>query len=252
MIGPHSAFMATATPDQCTLASAVDFAQRLGEIWSREIGSRLRGIYRIGSLAHGGFNGRYSDIDIAVIVDEPFVPDDLDLMRARARELSGALEAKLSIFWADRSFRAGRFPPLDRVDYLDHGVPIIERERVRPERPSLESIRAYLRGQPLANWTGQVHHFLTQSVLGPDHKPYLRCLLYPARFLYSWATGAMASNDDAVAFVRTAGVAGLDVDFISRALQFRQGSRDLDPLFPERMKLSVQLSACTRVVSESC
>lgn len=238
-------------PDHCTLASAVDFTQRLGAVWARDIGGRLCGIYRIGSLAHGGFNGRYSDIDVAVIVDEPFTPDDLDAMRARARELSSALEAKLSIFWADRSFRAGRFPPLDRVDYLDHGLPVVERERIRPERPTLENIRDYLRGQPLTNWTGQVHHFMAQSMPGPDeHKPYLRCLLYPARLLYSWATGAMASNDDAVAFVQTAGVAGLDVDLITRALQFRQESRDLDGLFPERMKLAEQLSACHGAISQ--
>lgn len=237
--------MVNVTPEHCTLASAVDFTQRLGDVWARDIGGRLCGIYRIGSLAHGGFNGRYSDIDVAVIVDEPFVPDDLDAMRAKARELSSALEAKLSIFWADRSFRAGRFPPLDRVDYLDHGLPLVERERIRPERPTLENIRAYLRGQPLTNWTGQIRHFMAQSMLDPDeHKPYLRCLLYPARLLYSWATGAMASNDDAVAFVRTTRVAGLDVDLITRALQFRQESRDLDALFPERMKLAGQLSAC--------
>lgn len=243
--------MVNVTPDQCTLAAAVDFTQRLGAVWSREIGGRLCGIYRIGSLAHGGFTGRYSDIDVAVTVDEPLIPDDLDLMRAKARELSNTLEAKLSIFWADRSFRSGRFPPLDRVDYLDHAVPIVERERIRPERPSLENIRDYLRGQPLTNWSGQVHHFMSQSVLGPDeHKPYVRSLLYPARFLYSWASGAMASNDDAVAFVRTAQVAGLDVDLIARALQFRQESRDLDALFPERMKLAEQLSACTGAISK--
>lgn len=243
--------MMNAGPDHCSLVSAVDFTQRLGELWSRDVGGRLCGIYRIGSLAHGGFNSRYSDIDIAVIVDEPLTTDELDLMHARARELSSALAAKLSIFWADRSFRAGRFPPLDRMDYLDHAAPIVERERIHPERPTLESIRAYLRGEPLTNWTGQVRRFMAQSVLGPDeHKPYVRCLLYPARFLYSWASGAMASNDDAVSFVRPAGIAGLDVDLIARALQFRQESRDLDALFPERMKLAGQLSACTRVIRQ--
>ncbi len=244
--------MGDSAAGSCTLASALDFTQRLGEVWSREIGGRLCGIYRIGSLAHGGFNGRYSDIDVAIIVDEPLTPDELDLMHARAWEVSSALAAKLSIFWADRSFRAGRFPPLDWMDYLDHRVAVIERERIEPERPKLADIRAWLRGLPLANWTGQVHHFMSQSALGPaDHKPYVRCLLYPARFIYSWATGAMASNDDAVAFVRTAGVAGLDTELITRALQFRQQSRDLDDLLPERMKLAGQLSACTGVVSQS-
>ncbi|HEX5281346.1 MAG TPA: nucleotidyltransferase domain-containing protein [Micropepsaceae bacterium] len=239
------------TADQCTLATATEFTQRLGEVWSREIGGGLCGIYRIGSLAHGGFNGRYSDIDVAVIVDEPFTPNEVDRMRATARELSSSLAAKLSIFWADRNFRTGRFPPLDRMDYLDHGAAIVERERIRPERPSLVEIRDYLRGQPLSNWSEQVRHFMAESELGPDeHKTYLRSLLYPARFVYSWAAGAMASNDDAVAFVQKAGVAGLDVELITRALQFRQQSRDLDALFPERMKLADQVSACTAVISQ--
>ena len=240
------------TPRDCTLEAALDFTHRLGEVWSREIGAGLCGIYRIGSLAHGGFNGRYSDIDVAVIVDEPFTSGDLDLLRARARDVSAALTAKLSIFWADRNFRAGRFPPLDRMDYLDHAVPIIERERIRPERPSLAEIRDYLRGQPLTNWSEQVRHFMAASVLGPDeHKPYLRSLLYPARFIYSWSTGAMSSNDDAVSFVGKAGVAGLDVDLITRALQFRQDSRDLDALFPDRTKSPAQLAACTHLTART-
>lgn len=82
--------MVNVMPDQCTLVSAIEFTQRLAEFWWRDIGGRVCGIYRIGSLAHGGFNGRYSDIDIAVIVDEPLSPDEIDRTRARAGEVSGA------------------------------------------------------------------------------------------------------------------------------------------------------------------
>ena len=52
---------------------------------------------------------------------------------------------KVSVFWADRNFSLGRFPPLDRIDYLDHAIALIERERLRPPRPTLDEIRRYLR-----------------------------------------------------------------------------------------------------------
>jgi len=236
--------------NDAALAAARDFTERIAERWWSELGGRLLGIYRIGSLAHGGFSARYSDIDVAVIAEAPLERAELERMRAVAADVSSELAAKLSIFWADRSFRAGRFPPLDRVDYLDHAVTIIERERVRPERPSLAEIRDYLRGGPLERWAEQSRAFSALSALGPnDHKPYLRCLLYPARLIYSWATGAMASNDEAVAFLRRSPVPALDIGLIERALECRRQNRDLDALFPERSRLEHQVRTCTDFIS---
>jgi hypothetical protein len=48
----------------------------------------------------------------------------------------------------NRHFSLGRFPPLDRIDYIDHAVVLAERERVRPVRPTLEEIQHYLVGAP--------------------------------------------------------------------------------------------------------
>jgi predicted nucleotidyltransferase len=236
--------------NDAALAAALDFTARIAERWWTRVEGRLLGIYRIGSLAHGGFSERYSDIDVAVIAAAPLDTDELERMRAVAANLSSELAAKLSIFWADRSFGAGRFPPLDRVDYLDHGLAIVERERVRPERPTLAEIRDYLRGGPLERWGEQSRSLRELSALGPnDHKPYLRSLLYPARFLYSWRTGAMASNDDAVEFLRRHPVPDLDIGLIERALTCRRENRDLDLLFPERSRLDHQLRACTDFIS---
>jgi hypothetical protein len=61
----------------------------------------------------------------------------LDLVRSEAAALSADWESKLSIFWTDRHFSLGRFPPLDRVDYLDYAVALLERQRVRPVRPAV-------------------------------------------------------------------------------------------------------------------
>ena len=62
-------------------------------------------------------------------------------------------------------------------------------------------------------------HFAGLDTLGADErKSYLRALLYPARLIYSWMTGGMASNDEAVAFLIKQQVAGLDVDLVAAAL----------------------------------
>jgi predicted nucleotidyltransferase len=232
--------------------AAREFVTRVARSWSDRLGPRLLGVYFIGSLAHGGFSARYSDIDVAAIVTDPLAPAELDAMREAARAQSIELAARLSIFWADRTFTVGRFPPLDRIDLIDHAVPVIERRRVRPARPSLDDIRHYLGGQPFAAWTEQVRHFANAAALdGADHKPYVRALLYPARLLYSWETGAMASNDAAVAFLARTPVAGLDLDLVGRTLACRRAGRDPDELFAERAKLLRQHEACAAATGAS-
>jgi predicted nucleotidyltransferase len=238
--------------DDSSRAAAEDFTTELAALWHAQLGPSLIGIYRIGSLAHGGFSRRYSDIDVAIISEAGLTRDELERAREAALHRSAPLGAKLSIFWSDRSFSIGRFPTLDRIDYFDHGVPLIERERVQPNRPSLEEVRTYLRGQPLQSWGEQVRRFAAVTTLGPaDQKPYLRTLLYPARFFYSWMTGKMASNDTAVAFLANAAPSGIDIDVIARALRFRQEARDLDALLPDRVKLPGLFAGCVRIVEKT-
>jgi hypothetical protein len=80
-----------------------------------------------------------------------------------------------------------------------------------------------------------------------EQKPYLRALLYPARFVLSWMTGSMASNDDAVAFLRGRNVPDLDVDLVAAALQCRRDARDPQHLFSARAVLPRQVEACARL-----
>ena len=108
-------------PDILAANAARAFAVTLAEAWQTHLGTSLLGVYLIGSLAHGGFSRRYSDIDVAVVTEAGLTPADFDAMRADAAAVSSELAAKLSIFWTDRTFSAGRFPPLDRADLLDHG-----------------------------------------------------------------------------------------------------------------------------------
>ena len=232
--------------------AATEFARGLAAFLQQRLGERMLGVYLIGSLAHGGFSSRYSDIDIGLTMEEWLPPGDQAAMQQDSLRLAPDLAPKLSLFWSDRAFDVGRFPPLDRVDYLDHAVTLAERERVTPRRPTRDDIRLYLRGAPFAAWGDHCQKFAaaTATALHPaDRKPYLRALLYPARLLYSWGTGAMGSNDAAVAYVRDAPPPGLDIELIERALRCRQDAADPDFLFPERTKLLQLHAACASVLA---
>jgi hypothetical protein len=230
--------------------AAIDFARRLVLHWREALGTELIGAYLIGSLAHAGFSRRYSDIDVALITVAGLSAEALDRLRSKAVLLSADWAPKVSVFWTDRHFSVGRFPPLDRIDYLDHAVALLERECLRPVRPTLEEVRHYLRGAPFVNWAGRARSFAAAEALEPqDHKTYLRTLLYPARFCYSWMTGLMGSNNDALAFVSERPLAGLDVRLIARALQCREAAADPDALFPARTVLPSQIDACATLLT---
>jgi predicted nucleotidyltransferase len=231
-------------------AAALHLAHGIADFWDRRLGKRLIGVYLIGSLAHDGFSSRYSDIDIAVIAEDSLTSEDLTRMGERASALSADQASKLSLFWADRHFSVGRFPPLDRVDLIDHGIALIEREHVRPARPTINEIRTYLGAEPLQNWSRQAAILSALTELTGNHrKAYLRALLYPARFAYSWMTRAMGSNDIAVAWLRSHAPAGFDIDLIERALQCRNEDLAPDHLFPERSKLLLQRDACLQLAA---
>src|ERR1700674_4770345 len=148
--------MMHANTDKVPRIAAGDLAPRLFPHWRAALGTELLGAYLMGSLAHGGFSRRYSDIDIALVTEAGLSPPALDRMRSEAAALPAGWGPKLSIFWTDPHFSLGRFPPLDRIDYLDHAIVLAERERVRPVRPALEEIQRYLCGAPFSSWTDLV------------------------------------------------------------------------------------------------
>jgi hypothetical protein len=78
---------------------------------------------------------------MALIVMGGLKDNELSDIRAAAAELSPVWAARLSVFWSDPNFVVGRFPPLDRIDYLDHAVTLVERQRSTPPRPTLDEIR---------------------------------------------------------------------------------------------------------------
>ena len=242
--------MTPSDPDELARTAAVDFARRLARHWQEALGTELLGVYLIGSLAHAGFSRRYSDVDILLVTEAGLSQQALDRVLSEAVALASDWGPKVSVFWTDRHFSIGRFPPLDRIDYLDHAVVLMERECVRPARPTLQEIQHYLRGEPFANWAHCARSFAVAQKLEPkDHKGFLRTLLYPGRFCYSWMTGRMGSNDEAVAFLSEAHPARLDISLLARALQCRQTAADPDVLFLARTTLLSQIDACAELLA---
>jgi hypothetical protein len=237
--------MTDADPNELARTAAIDFARRLVPHWQEALGTELLGAYLIGSAAHAGFSSRYSDVDIALVTAAGLSAQMHDHIRSDAVVLSTDWGPKVSVFWTNRDFTLGRFPPLDRIDYLDHAVVLVERECIRPARPTLKDIQQYLRGVPFANWADRARSFAAAERLEPqDRKAYLRTLLYPGRFCYSWITGLMGSNDDAVTLVTARPPARLNVGLIARALKCRQTAADPDALFSARRALLSQIDAC--------
>jgi hypothetical protein len=118
-----------------------------------------------------------------------------------------------------------------------------------PARPSLSEIRAYLAAKPFRNWSQQVSRLNDLDQPIDDHKRYLRTLLYAARFLYSWETGNVVSNDGAVSYVEQRGLVGSETDIIRSALQCRNEGGDPLPLFSERPRLHAPVNCCHRPLS---
>lgn len=126
------------------------------------LGKRLAAAYALGSLAHGGFSPLVSDVDLALILADPLRPSYSVTVAAVAWGLKAkgsALHERLSVFWGTPSSLAGRvpggrFPPLDRLDLLEHGC-LLRGEDARsglvpPGRDELSSWLA--RSSPSSIW----------------------------------------------------------------------------------------------------
>jgi predicted nucleotidyltransferase len=235
--------------DEAVRVAAIELAKQLCQSAVGRLGNEFLGFYLLGSLAHGGFNRRYSDIDIALIseygVDDAF----LEVIKAESEAIAPDLAHRVSLFWSDCEFSKGRFPPLDRLDYLEHAVALYEVEKVVIPKPDLEEVRTYLRGAPFEQWAERGTVFSTQSALDPDdRKSYLKTHLYPARFAFSWVTGQIASNDAALAYLHDHPLARLDMDLLDRALACRHAADDPDILFDDRISLPAQYQACAQLI----
>jgi hypothetical protein len=195
------------------------------------LGRRLLAVYALGSLAHGGFSPLVSDIDLCLILADPVQDSDPDTVQAVAdavRTGGSELHQRLSVFWGTSSTlrgraAGGRFPPLDRLDLLEHGRLLTGQDvrtgLQRPDRDELlvtgaEFALDFLgpgRGAagPAAQGLGSLRpggQGAIDDVRRPERlvprgaRPLTKAVMFPVRFLYTAATGRLGTNEAAVEY----------------------------------------------------
>ena len=227
-----------------------DYVGRIAENFKVRLGPSLVEVYKIGSLAHGGFSQIYSDIDVGLILDCLNPPADMDQLVAEAKALDGEYGKKLSVFWGNPECSWGRLPALDRLDLLDHGVPLLNNCRAAFRRPTNEEIRQQPSQTIERSWKPNIQELRQLKRLEPkDRKPYIRAILYPARLIYSWDNLAVDSNDRAVEYLRNVRPSGLDLIPIQTALACRREECSAEEVFSLGADLNRQFESTVSYLS---
>jgi hypothetical protein len=236
------------------------------------LGSRFTAAYALGSLAHGGFSPLVSDVDLGLILDDPLRANDGMTISKVARSVKAggpALDQRLSVFWGTPATlqghrRGGRFPPLDRLDLLEHGRLLAGRDVraavARPDAAELliagaEFALGYLGAQGagvpgrLRGWArlqprddtalSEIRSPSRLVARGP--RRVTKIVLFPVRFLFTAETGAVGTNT-AAAEHYLASVHAPAATLVAAALSWRREwpagdaatellSRELIPLY---------------------
>jgi hypothetical protein len=202
-----------------------------GAAYRQALGGRLLAAYALGSLAHGGFSALVSDVDLGLIVSDPLQAGDADTIEAVAelqKRKGSDLHERLSVFWGTPATlrgerRGGRFPPLDRLDLIEHGRLLAGSDDVRCELPrpgadellvsGAEFALEHVAGMPrsasgpstsLGSLPPPTENAV-EEILSPELllargvRQTTKLVLFPVRFMYTAATASVGTNHDAVA-----------------------------------------------------
>jgi len=223
------------------------FVARVAGFFQAKLGSSLADAYKLGSLAHGGFSNIYSDIDVGLLLSCREAPAQMAEWIAEAKTLDGEYGRKLSVFWGNPEFTWGRLPNLDRLDLLDHGVPLLNGHKPQFRRPTKQEIRDELLRSIERSWQPRLPELNGLKELAPENrKPYIRAILYAARLIYSWDNLTMESNDRAVEYLHQVQPPGLDLKPIDMALACRQEKCTAEDVFALHVDLMCQCESAVR------
>jgi hypothetical protein len=226
------------------------YVARVADYFNSQLGSALVEVYKLGSLAHGGFSKIYSDIDVGLLLNSGEPPNRISELIADAKLLDAEYGKKLSVFWGNPDFAWGRLPVIDRVDLLDHGVPLLHGAKAELRRPSKYDIHDALRESIAKSWQPRLPELSRLTSLEPkDRKPYIRAILYAARLIYTWDNLAVDSNDRAVDYLHQVQPSGLDLKPIDMALACRQEKCMAEEVFAFHTDLNRQCESAVSYIS---
>jgi hypothetical protein len=226
------------------------YVRSVADFFNARLGSALVEAYKLGSLAHGGFSAIYSDIDVGLLLQCSEPPAVMAEAIAAAKDLHSQYGKKLSVFWGNPEYIWGRLPIIDRLDLLDHGVPLLRGRRPTFPRPAADGIYRALRETFERSYKPRLPELSSLRQLGvQQRKPYIRAVLYPARLIYTWDKLAVDSNDRAVAHLHQVRPRGLDLKPIDMALACRQEKTAAEEVFAASPDLHKQFDAAFRYCS---
>jgi predicted nucleotidyltransferase len=221
-----------------------NFVARVAEHFKSDLRSSLVEVYKLGSLAHGGFSEIYSDIDVGILLNCAEPPRGISELIASVKSLDSEYGKKLSVFWGNPQFNWGRLPVIDRLDLLDHGVPLLHGVKPTFHRPTKDEIHQEQRESIERSWKARLPELSRLTTLeAKDRKPYIRAILYAARLIYTWDNLAVDSNDRAVEYLHQIQPIGLDLEPIDMALACRSGECAAEDVFALRTDLNRECEA---------
>jgi len=227
-----------------------DFVAHVAEHFKSHLGSSLVEVYKLGSLAHGGFSNIYSDIDVGLLLKCTEPPETIIALIADAKTLDAEYGKNLSIFWGNPEFSWGRLPTIDRLDLLDHGVPLLHGVKPNFRRPTKDEIHQEQRDSIERSWKSRLPELSSLTHLEPkDRKPYIRAILYAARLIYTWDNLVVGSNDRAVEYLHQVQPPGLDLKPIHMALACRNEKCTAEDVFALRTDFNRQCESAISYIS---
>ncbi|OUS04616.1 hypothetical protein A9Q90_07380 [Gammaproteobacteria bacterium 54_18_T64] len=195
-------------------------------------GKRCTAVYLMGSLARGGFSELASDIDIGLILNGELQDNDsadIDDIKKALLKNHSTVKNSVSIFWGNIAsinggVDAGRYPPFDRLDLIDHALLLagsdIRDSLVKPGREELEIASADFALDYLAS-DERIEEFLKCELISNKGTVYVtKTILFPARFIYLAKTGAIAGNEASHQYYLD-NFRGHDNKLVSKAYQWR-------------------------------
>ena len=199
------------------------------------LGSRCMSIYLMGSLARGGFSAVASDIDVGIILGGALQEDDLstiDGIQSSVVNHYPQINNSVSIFWGtiesiNGVIDAGRYPPFDRLDLIDHAILLagveVRDKLIRPTQKELEIASAEFAIDYLGN-KERINEFLNCTLITNKGAVYVtKTVLFPARFIYLAKTGEIAGNDKSHQYYID-NFFGSDADLVDIGYQWRLNS----------------------------
>ena len=173
----------------------------------QQFGSKLSGVFMLGSLAHGGFAPDSSDIDVALVLHE--VDAETRGEAAQLRDWAAAnfdtpLAGRVSIFWSDLAHLetgAGqhmRLGAVDRADLLAFGVCMggtdLSDRSALPTRDELVAEGAKF---AVEKFTLEYVETPAEALISGGPRQATKYVLFPVRLLYTLHSGNIGLNEAA-------------------------------------------------------